>query len=563
MKLFHKLGASALALSIVLSCTASVFADTGIDNSALMPKYTTEAKLSANGFSPDWASSLIMAQFRVEKATAEGTFQAAVKVLDHYQEMGVNGLWINPIFERSESERRGMNNGYGSFGPYTIDPGLTGASSTEESFDVVKAFVDEAHKRNIRIIFDVVVWGVAKEAPIVKEKPEFFLTNGRYKEIWGGYGYNWNNPEWRAWYTQGIIELIEKTGADGLRCDLEPDITGYSLFQGVRTHLYEKGHPIIIISEGTSYRNNTYDFEQNGVGLTEEPNWNDNTQKKYHESGNFYMSNNIVDSVLTGNGLGKPTIQHSGDGGKFQYYTYNLTTHDSLVPTVRGSRVRFGYQAVFAPFIPMWFIGEEWNNTSKKRGGGVMYFNEINWAKLEEADNKAFYEDIKKYIRIRRTYPELFEYFPENHRQANIVKVQSGYRDGNTWNQNALQAYARYSSAKSVLVVPNNQDADTTFRITLPLKEMGMEGAKGYKITDLLTSQVIMDANTDFASFDSLVRHDHIGVYLVEKTSGTGTSGPAKSSVHPVWIILICTFSALLAGEAVILFLQYKKKRKG
>ena len=71
-----------------------------IDNSALIPKALPDGEVKMEGMSPDWTKTLIMAQFRIETATPEGTFQSATKVLDHYAETGVNGLWINPIWQR-------------------------------------------------------------------------------------------------------------------------------------------------------------------------------------------------------------------------------------------------------------------------------------------------------------------------------------------------------------------------------------------------------------------------------------------------------------------------------
>ena len=71
-----------------------------IDNSDVMPKYVKDSlvKLEPSDntgdlMTPDWVKTLVMAQVNISTATKEGTFEAAIKVLDHYQEMGVNGLW--------------------------------------------------------------------------------------------------------------------------------------------------------------------------------------------------------------------------------------------------------------------------------------------------------------------------------------------------------------------------------------------------------------------------------------------------------------------------------------
>lgn len=129
-------------------------------------------------------------------------------------------------------------------------------------------------------------------------------------------------------------------------------------------------------------------------------------------------------------------MQSLGMGGTLRFYTFNLLNHDDNVPNVRGNRVKFAYQAIFSPFIPIWWVGEEWMNPGSKLYPGVMYYAEIEWDKLDQPRNRAFYEDVKKYIRIRRENPEIFEYFPEQLINTNIEKVESEMIG---WGANTLQ----------------------------------------------------------------------------------------------------------------------------
>ena len=84
-----------------------------IDNSDLMPKYVPDSEVKVNETgTPEWINTLIMAEVRIETCTEEGTFASAVKMLDHYQEMGVNGLWITPVNDTDLPGKEG--NRYGS-----------------------------------------------------------------------------------------------------------------------------------------------------------------------------------------------------------------------------------------------------------------------------------------------------------------------------------------------------------------------------------------------------------------------------------------------------------------
>ncbi len=486
----------------------------GINNSRLIPKIVPDEQVKMEGMSPDWVKTLIMAECRIETATREGTFDAAVKVLDHYAEMGVNGLWITPIWERGS-----LGNGYVNFGCDGIEPLMTGARDKEGSYRAVKRFVDEAHRRNIRVIFDIIVWGTHPDAPLVKDRPEFFnvkVTDEKVKAL-----FNWKSEELKNWFTDAAVKFVEKTGADGFRVDLAPHTSGY-FFKRVRDTLYQAGHKVAVMSEGTNERRDTFDFEQIGVtGWTEEPDYEhlDNYKeqnRRFGEHHDYFLKHNIVDAIQSGDGIGKASLQKQGS--PFRFYVTNLLHHDDREPFVKGSRVRFAYTGIFTPFIPLWWIGEEWDNPRLMLKGqkttGVMYFNTIDWALLEKGENRAFFEDAKKYIRIRRTYPEIFEYFPESTRDANIAKVTS-LRDGQ---ENSLQAYGRFRDGKAVLVVPNYEGGkpESTFEIQPRYADLGLSGAGQYVVTDLMSGRAVAYGTLDkLAKITTRIAAEHVGVYLV------------------------------------------------
>ena len=461
-----------------------------IDNSALIPPYQPDDKVMMEGTSPDWVKSLIMVQFRIETSTNDGNFKDAVSVLDHYAEMGVNGLWINPVYDRDNAK----NNGYIGFGPHLLDDKLTGTNDVEAGFKAAKEFVDEAHKRNIRVFFDIITWGIATNSPLAAEHPEWI---GNYNTLWNGYNFKHKKTKWREWFIQQATNLVFKTGIDGFRCDVEPPTTGYTLWKEVRRRCYANGRKICIISEQGSTRNGVYDFEQNGVGYVKAGDW-----EKIRESGDYYISNNIVDSIKSGVGIGIAEKQQ----GRGRFYTFNISNHDSYSPIVDGKIIIFGYQAIFAPFIPLWYIGEEWINP--KETPSVLYFNKINWSEKKKASNSLFFEKIKKLIRIRRQYPEIFEFFPNNHRDANICKVEV--------NGNNLQSYARYKNGRAILVVPNNNDTNNVFTFIPPYKNMGMSDVKNVKITDLINERIILTNANKSTKIKINIPANELSVILLE-----------------------------------------------
>lgn len=490
-----------------------------IDNSSLIPAVRSDRRVKMEGFSPEWVKSLIMAEFRIETATPGGTFSSAVKVLDHYAETGVNGLWVGPIFERPAG-----NNGYGNFGPDTIETALTGETSLEKSYREIKRFVEAAHDRNIRVIFDIVAWGVTESAPLFEERRDFFIrqSNEEFRKAWGGYLFDWKKPEFREWFNAAAVRFIEETGADGFRVDLAPDTAGYH-FKEIRDELYRRGHKIMIMSEMPSEPKGTFDFAQLGVnGWTEPQAYGDSerfdAQKKkfgsMHDS-SFIFRTNVVDAIKSGVGIGRPQLQQKGEGGLFRFYAASPLYHDGHTPFVKGNRVRFGYLALL-PFIPVWWIGEEWNNPRDLiEQRGAMYYNRVNWDVKKEPGNAAFFEDVKRILRVRRSYPDIFEEFSKQLRASNIRKAVS-FRDGQL---NPLQAYMRYCDDKAIVVVPNyeSQTPQSEFAIEADLNSIGFNSKQIYCVKDLMSDrQLAQGLLSEIFPLHTVIPAEHLGLYLIE-----------------------------------------------
>ena len=149
------------------------------------------------------------------------------------------------------------------------------------------------------------------------------------------------------------------------------------------------------------------------------------------------------------------------------------------------------------------------------RKGGVMYFNTIDWPQMDVPANRAFYEDAKRTIRIRRSLPGIFEQFPPNCRQANIAKLDTKKNGA----PNNLQAYARFGAGKAVLVVPNyGSELGAEFEITPDLAALGLDPTSNYRIIDLMTNApVASTVGSNKHSFRAVIDGEHLGVYLLER----------------------------------------------
>lgn len=475
-----------------------------IDNSALLPpiKPDRETVLETSPGKaighPEWVKSLILVELNVETASTDGTFRGMAKALDHLAETGVNGVWITPI---------NAGGHYGNWGLDTINKKLTGPGTDAECWARVRQFVEEAHRRNIRVFFDVISWGVREDAPLYKQKPEWFT--GEFKKEWDGWLFNWENQELNEWFVQNLVNCIVRTGADGFRCDCGPNFCKYAPYREARERLLKLGKKIIFISEHASSRKDAFDFDQNAFIPGPAKN-----RTKMMDCDSLLV-NNIVDLVKSGSQLGA-VDDYKKPGGTERFYSMMLSNHDSKGYSSQGDIIAFAYQALFSPFIPIWFLGEEWNNPYPYRRipKRWLYDRKIDYEYKEK--NREFFETVKRMIRIRRLYPELFEYFPDNHRNSNISKVSVLPPWFRRRPEQLCQPYARYRGNTAALIIPNNSPVNGTFTVTIPYEVLDCSPGEVFAVTDLLTGRQIAAGQTgELKKFDLFVPEGKVGICLI------------------------------------------------
>lgn len=150
-----------------------------------------------------------------------GDFAGLTASLDYIESLGTTAIWITPIVE---NEAKGYH-GYWATDFEKIDPHL----GTEAE---LKTLVDEAHKRNIKIVLDYVVNHTGYKSPWLKDpqKSDWFhkkqdIVNWsdpkevENKWLMGLPDLNTENPKVREYFINNALSWIEKTGVDGMRLD--------------------------------------------------------------------------------------------------------------------------------------------------------------------------------------------------------------------------------------------------------------------------------------------------------------------------------------------------------
>ncbi|SES68440.1 alpha-glucosidase [Anaerobranca gottschalkii] len=173
-----------------------------------------------------------------------GDFKGLTEKLDYLKELGINALWITPFYKSPK-----VDNGYDIEDFYSIDSDY----GTLEDF---KIFVDEVHKRGIKLIIDMILnhtsnkhpWFIESKVSLENSKRDWYIwKNGfnnlppnNWESFFGGsaweydsktkqYYYhafskeqvdlNWSNPKVKDAMFD-VIKFWLDLGVDGLRLDV-------------------------------------------------------------------------------------------------------------------------------------------------------------------------------------------------------------------------------------------------------------------------------------------------------------------------------------------------------
>ncbi|MBO5671553.1 MAG: alpha-amylase [Alistipes sp.] len=169
---------------------------------------------------PEWSYSAVLYEMNIRQLSAEGTFRAAADKLAFLRSIGVDAVWLMPIYPIGEEGRKGKLGSYYSIKDYTaINPEF----GTDEDF---AEFVRTAHSMGIKILLDWVANHTARDARWVSEKPADWYerdADGVPLIPW-----DWsdtaklnyaNHDVWRG-QIDAMRYWVEKFGVDGFRCDM-------------------------------------------------------------------------------------------------------------------------------------------------------------------------------------------------------------------------------------------------------------------------------------------------------------------------------------------------------
>ena len=159
-------------------------------------------------------------EMNIRQLTDEGTLRAAIERLPFLRSVGVDALWLMPIYPIGIEGRKGTLGSYYSIRDYKA---VNEEFGTEDDF---RAFVTAAHALGMKVLLDWVANHTARDARWITQKPADWYERdeqGVAKVPW-----DWtdtaklnyaNHDVWRG-HIDAMRYWVEEFGVDGFRCDM-------------------------------------------------------------------------------------------------------------------------------------------------------------------------------------------------------------------------------------------------------------------------------------------------------------------------------------------------------
>ncbi len=208
--------------------------------------------------SPPWVTRGVIYQIQARAFTPEGTLKAATARLPKVADLGVDILYLWPVFVSDDDpdpagwsprqRKSGFNNPrnpYRMKDYYHVDP--------EYGTDAdLKAFIAEAHRLGMRVLLDMVYLHCGPNAVFLQDHPNFVKRDAGGKIVtaaWGFPGIDFSNPALREYLWKNMEYWVREFGADGYRCDVSDQIP-LDFWTTARERLEKLRPDICMLAEG-------------------------------------------------------------------------------------------------------------------------------------------------------------------------------------------------------------------------------------------------------------------------------------------------------------------------
>lgn len=175
------------------------------------------------GIHPDWSYNAVIYEMNVRQYTPEGTFAAAAEELPRLQKLGVDVIWLMPIYPIGVDQRKGTLGSYYAISDYcAVNPEFGTMADFED-------FLARAHDAGFKVILDWVANHTSPDAVWESGKPSDWYVRDSLGNTVTQYDWtdiaelNYDNKDMREEMRRSMRFWLDK-GVDGFRCDMACEV---------------------------------------------------------------------------------------------------------------------------------------------------------------------------------------------------------------------------------------------------------------------------------------------------------------------------------------------------
>lgn len=168
----------------------------------------------------EWSKNATIYEVNIRQYTPEGTINAFVEHLPQLYSMGVDILWLMPIFPIGEENRKGgMGSAYSVKDYRAVNPDFG-------TLEDMQKLVTKAHDLGMYVILDWVANHTAWDNQLINEHPEWYSKDSLGNIVSPNSDWvdvadlNFDNPEMRTYMINSLKFWVTETGVDGFRYDV-------------------------------------------------------------------------------------------------------------------------------------------------------------------------------------------------------------------------------------------------------------------------------------------------------------------------------------------------------
>ncbi|MDE5419422.1 alpha-amylase [Labilibaculum sp. DW002] len=169
----------------------------------------------------EWSRNANIYEVNIRQYTPEGTLNAFAKHMPRLKEMGVDILWLMPVYPISEKNRKGSMGSYYAVADYqAVNPEFG-------TMDDLKSLVKQAHDMGMKVILDWVANHTGWDNIIMKDHKDWYTQNEKGEIVipegtdWSDTAdLNYENQEMRKYMIESLKFWLTNADVDGFRCDV-------------------------------------------------------------------------------------------------------------------------------------------------------------------------------------------------------------------------------------------------------------------------------------------------------------------------------------------------------